>query len=795
MKVSLCGLKRFIDLTDTPESIGETFVKLGLEVASVVYKGLEKSDAIVVGKILDFEQHPNAERLRICQVDVGDGHHRQIVCGATNFKKGDCVPVALPGAVLPGNLKIKQSRLRGVLSEGMMCSGRELGLDADHTGLLILGQNESLGTKIHSIFPDNDVIFEIELTANRGDALSHYGVARELGAWYDIPLKPITVPSWTSVLPPGSDRLEVEIHSDHCEFYSTVILKNIKVQESVDWIRRDLEAVGIAVVNNVVDVTNWVMITYGQPLHAFDRSKVGEKIIVRPAHPEEKITALDGKTYATTTSMLLISDENQPLAIAGIIGNASTKINQETTTIVLESACFSADRIRRTARALGINTDSAYRYIHHVDGAQTENFLKIAAQMLMDLYGAVLATPIIKTSQNADFSPRKIELDPNFVRRTFGFSIEDDVIFSILKRLGYDVHRQYGQNWIVYAPAFRWDVTRPIDLVEECLRIYGVDKIPCSRWKMDTLAQTSLGSTKKRKEITQCLMNHGFIECYNYSLGTATEDALPLANPLLENQTHMRTSLIPGLLEAFRYNFQNGNQYAQFFESGHVVLKMDNSYEELTSVAFLMPTESSDVHWDAFAEPTFFDAKSKMRQIWAIATDEAFEDIEAFKNILFEAGYSAKIGDLRTKAVEAHMGYLSNAIAKEFKMPLIIGEIFIKIPHMETENRQKKYHSFSHYPAARRDISIIVDRDYPAQDVVREILKMTEAIGKAIFTDIEVAIFDVYHGEHLPAKKKSLGLNLSFKNDQKTPSDKEIDHVFGQLIATIRQDARFELRG
>jgi phenylalanyl-tRNA synthetase beta chain len=273
------------------------------------------------------------------------------------------------------------------------------------------------------------------------------------------------------------------------------------------------------------------------------------------------------------------------------------------------------------------------------------------------------------------------------------------------------------------------------------------------------------------------------------------ENALPLANPLIENQTHLRTSLIPGLVDTFRYNLQNGNKYAKFFEFGHVVQKFGNHFEEFISVAFLMATESVDEHWDRFAQPTFFDGKNLVHRIWEIATDEHFGPIEASKSSLFEEQYSAQIGHLEERSIGAHVGYLCDKIAKEFQMPLIAGEVFIKIPLFEAENAVKKYQPFSCYPAAKRDISLVMDRSIPAQEAIGELQKMAESIGGDIFTHIEISVFDVYCGKNLPEQKKSLGFNLSFKSDKKTPSDRELDQVFQQLIASVRQHTSFELRG
>jgi phenylalanyl-tRNA synthetase beta chain len=797
MKVSLNWLKRFVDLVDTPEGIGETFVKVGFEVESVTYKGFAANDSVVVGKILNFEKHPDADHLSICRVDVGDGNIRQIVCGAKNFKQNDYVPVALPGAMLPGDIKIKKSKLRGVESEGMMCSDRELGLGNDQAGLLILEKNWPLGTKIHDIFKDIDTIFELELTTNRGDALCHYGVARELAAWYNLPLKPIAVPPIEKYFPKNNlnDDLTIRIESPDCEFYSVIVLKNIKTGESANEIRRDLEAVGVTVVNNVVDITNWVMLAYGQPLHAFDRAKIGKEIIIRGARSGEKIATLDGKIHEVDEKMLLICDESHPLAIAGVIGGESTKITETTAEIVLESACFAADSVRKTSKKLAITTDSAHRYARHVDGAQTENCGKIAAQMLMDRYGTELVAPIKKIPERPPSLARKIELDPNFVRKVLGFPIADDTIADLLTRLQYAVDRSHPERWTVESPSYRWEVTRSIDLVEECLRVYGVHKIPQATVIAKVTDQESLASVKKRNLVAQFLADNGFNECYNYSLCRESADALALANPLLDDQTHLRTSLIPGLIENFRYNLQNDNRHGKFFEIGHVVQKFGDSFEELIAVAFLMPTESRDIHWDRFREPTFFDAKNLMRQIWTLASDEPFGPIQKCKNSLFEEGYSAKIGDRETQSVEAYVGFLKDKIAKTFKTPLIAGEIFIKISSFERENKNKKYRSFSYFPAAKRDISLIVDGDCPAQTVIDGVQAMAEAIAKDIFSSIEIVIFDIYRGVNLPQNKKSLGLSLSFKNNQKTPSDREIDQVFERLVSQIRQNSAFELRG
>ncbi|UPA28388.1 MAG: phenylalanine--tRNA ligase subunit beta [Verrucomicrobiota bacterium] len=793
MKVSLKWLQRFVDLRESPEEIAEVLAKIGLEVESIERKGCAPSNFVVVGQILDFEPHPNADRLNVCRLDVGDGNIRQIVCGAKNFKKEDYVFVALPGAVLPENVKIKQSKLRGVTSEGMMCSRRELGLGNDHEGLMILDKTCVLGRKIHEVLNDNDVVFTVELTANRGDVLCHYGIARELAAWYDRQLQPIPVPELSQSATPEVSSLEVDIQSPHCTCYNARSLKNITITESAGWVRRDLEAVGCATINNVVDITNWVLYAYGQPLHAFDREKFLGKITVRQARESETIDALDQKRYTLNSEVLVISDEHEAQAIAGIIGGEKSKIGPQTKEIVLESACFSADNIRKTSRQLGIMTDSAYRAIRHVDGAMSEDCLKIAAGMLCELYGARVVLPTLHRETVSLPRSWKIALRPDFVRFSLGLALSDDEIVSLLERLQYRVDRK-NDEWIITVPSYRWDVTRPIDLVEECLRVYSVDKLPVTHVSAHSVSQSSVESTAKRRHIVHFLADNGFSECYNYSIVAPSVGALPLANPLLDEQTHFRTSLILGLVESLRYNVQNDNRDGKFFEIGHVVQTVNDTLEELLSVAFLIPVAGHEEHWDDWIKPSFFEAKNLLCHLWRMVTDATLAPVRGLKDDFYQEHFAAQIGEIR-KGIEGHVGYLNADMMRDFQMPILGGELFITLDQFERSLKNHRYTPFSYFPSAKRDISIIVDRDHPAQAVIDDVQQIVTEAAKNIFSRIDVSVFDIYMGNNLSETQKSIGLNLVFGCDDRTPSEQEIDEVFEQLVRSIKQHPVLSLRG
>ncbi|MDR1458169.1 MAG: phenylalanine--tRNA ligase subunit beta [Puniceicoccales bacterium] len=625
MKINLKWLKRFIDIDATKNELAEALTNLGLEVESISGMEINPQDSLVVGEIIKIDKHPNADRLSLCEVIVDENDTRQIVCGAKNFKLNDRVPVALPGTILPDGTRIKKSNLRGVSSDGMMCSGKELGLTNDHSGLLILEKNTPIGKKFHELFDCDDITFELKLTANRGDVLCHYGIARELSAYYNIPLKP---PELSKPIPAtDKNSLSVEITSDCCKYYSAWKISGVRVEASPDWLIRDLKSIGVNNINNVVDITNWIMFSFGQPLHAFDLSKItGNKVIVRRAKDGEKIITLDSIEHAMDSNDTVIADVDKTLALAGIMGGSDSCIDTNTTDIFLESAYFDATKVYLTARKLGLSTDSSYRYVREIDSDFTQQAGALAVNMITKICGGKFQEPCLVMDNGRRVSVA-IDLKVDFVKKILGFGINIDEILSILKRLQYTIIEQINDNIRVSVPTFRWEITRPIDLVEEILRIYGTDRIPKTQLVTEVSDRKPDRISEFIKNSGNFLANNNFNECYNYTLcraddvecGTDSSDRLKLANPLLDDQTHLRSSLLPGLLKTIRYNIQNSNNVQRLFEIGNVFHYKDAVLTEALSVAFVILTESFERSWLQHQKPDFYEAKRLISRVFKLA--------------------------------------------------------------------------------------------------------------------------------------------------------------------------------
>ncbi len=484
MKISLNWLRDYVDLTASADEICRAITFLGFEVEQVISTGAPKLDNVVVGEILTRGKHPNADKLSVCTVDVGSaGGVKTIVCGAPNCDAGNRVPVALPGAVLPGNFVIKQSKIRGQSSDGMMCAADELGLGSDHAGLLLLTGSPALGTPINDVLPPGDTVFDIEITPNRPDALSHLGIARELAAWFKLPLK---YPQEKFRGDAGSaarpDLLRnVSVHSpEDCPLYTAHIISGIKIGPSPDWMQRRLAAVGLRPINNVVDVGNYVMLETGQPLHAFDAKKLGgNEIVVRRATEGEKLTTLDGKERTLTSQMLVIADAQKPVVVAGIMGGENSGVSADTTDLVLECAIFKRQSVRATSRKLGLSSDSSYRYERGVDPHGALEAAWRAVDLIIETAGGQIVGPVFKVGGDVPWQ-REIVVTHDYITEKLGFDIPADDMRAAFEALELTITREEatesrGPAWTVSIPSWRDDLDRPIDLVEEVLRIYGTE--------------------------------------------------------------------------------------------------------------------------------------------------------------------------------------------------------------------------------------------------------------------------------------------------------------------------------
>ncbi len=806
MKFTLTWLKRYLDIDKSPQEIEEALNLSGLEVEEVVTIGLPQLVNVVVGEVVKRGQHPDADKLSVCEVNTGGDELHQIVCGAKNFKEGDRVPVALPGAVLPGNFKIKKSKLRGVKSEGMMCSSRELNLGSDHSGLLILEGRPEIGTPINDVFPDGETVFDVAVTPNRPDALSVIGIARELAALFHLEMKKPNL-KYSSAPQTGTSPLlecvAVE-EPEFCPHYTAHCIHGVKIAPSPKWLQEDIEAIGLRPINNVVDITNWILMETGQPLHAFDASKLrGRKILVRSAKEGETLTTLDEKERKLAPGMHVIADAERPLVLAGIMGSIDAEVDDNTTDIVLEAAWFKPESVRLTARKLGLSTDSSYRFERGVDPACTTYAARRCIELILELAGGTY-TGAPYVSGEAPAGNPEIETTPEYFNKKLGFEVGASIIQGTLQRLGISIKDSAG-NWTVSIPAFRPDIERPIDLVEEFLRIHGTHNIPASPVKMsgihtqdDTVATFNTNAGKH-------LSANGFNECYVYSTRSGAEvvkllgqtaDKLTLANPLASDQTHLRTSLIPGLLEVLRLNQSRGNDPRKLFEKGRTWHFDGKEVVEMVSISFLMLQEPLHRHWHPSPQNDFFTAKKTVHDILGIANFPA--DSLEFAHLdapLWQEGHSASAGSLE-KGVFVECGILDHKHVSDLD---IKGTVLAGSCHFAPKLLRKKaglasFANFSDFPPANRDLALAMDAKIPAGKVLAEIKKAAADACPDDFAADSVTIFDHYQGEHLPEGRKSLAFAIQFRSAERTLKEKEVNQAFESITQAMTSGTPYELR-
>ena len=483
MKISYNWLKQYFKSEVSSEAILEALPLIGFDVEETEVLGPPQMEQVVVGEVIEFEAHPNADRLRLCKVKTAEGDdYHSIICGAKNFKAGDRVMVALPGAVLPGNFKIKKSKLRGIESQGMLCSAKELNIGQDHDGIMVLDASIALGTELNTLYSDTDIIFHLEVTPNRVDVLSHIGLARELVARFG---GTVEAPKIQSELPIDDSlesnsvlqSLSVEA-TDVCPEYSAICIEGVQVGPSPDWLKQSLESVGLRSINNIVDITNYVLHETGQPLHAFDSAKVsGQSLTIRYAKEGEKVNTLDEKTHTLNDTMVVIADASKPVAIAGVMGSADAEVDASTQSIILESAYFNPSSVRKTARTLNLSTDSSYRFERGVDPQGVRYGIERACDLILELAGGTLIGKRVQIG-SVDKALESIEFSPDAMRSFIGFSVEDTEVQSVFESLNFEVDTSSESAWQITPPTYRQDVSRPVDLYEEFIRIFGTDKIP-----------------------------------------------------------------------------------------------------------------------------------------------------------------------------------------------------------------------------------------------------------------------------------------------------------------------------
>lgn len=817
MKISLNWLKDYVPLEASVEEISRAITFLGFEVEEVIRSGAPQLSHVVVGEVLVRDKHPNADKLSICQVDIGAaGGVKTIVCGAQNYKVGDRVPVALPGAVLPGEFVIKQSKIRGASSDGMMCSGKELGIGDDHSGLLILPGRPELGTPINEVLPPGDVVFDIEITPNRPDCLCHLGVARELSAWFKLPLAypqekfrgAVSGPERKDLL--KSVRVEAP---EECPLYTAHIVTGVKVGPSPSWLQDRLRAVGVRPINNVVDVGNYVMLETGQPLHAFDAKKLGgAEIVVRPAVDGEKIITLDGKERVLNSRMLVIADAHKPVVIAGIMGGENSGVDETTTDLVLECAVFKRQTVRWTSKRLGLSSDSSYRYERGVDAHAASEASWRAVDLILETAGGQVVGPVHIIGGDVPWQ-REVVVTHGYIVEKLGFDIPEADMKAAFESLELHVTREEateerGTAWTVSIPSWRDDLDRPIDLLEEVLRLFGTERIPASVVKSPGLISEDDPIAVFNHRMADHLVGHDFHECVNYTLRSEQEIStwvsqtaakeLVLANPFVEDQSHLRPTIIMGLLETLKLNQSRGVPVSRLFETGRVFLERDGVNYECLAVGFIMAERQGEPSWLKREGDDFYSAKNLAASLAGIAgIDLARQPVEPVTNAFYgwQEGHSAAVGKI-AHGWSARFGLLSVKLIQELGIEgKVHAGVFLILPEkVQAEKTRRRYAPFSLFPAALRDIALVVPAATSAGEVRSALAKIARAAAGTSFALERAEVFDVHQGKGLPEGTKSLAFSLTFRAADRTLTDDEVNRVFQKIQDDLAATTTYALR-
>lgn len=798
MLISLSWLKKYVRIPVDTNTLVEDLTMAGLNVERVERRGLS-IEHFVVGKVLEKAKHPNADRLSWCRVEVGPNDVRDVVCGAPNVAAGQYVPVALPGAVLPNGMVIKRSKIRGVTSDGMICSETELGIGEDASGIIVLEGEHEVGRPAGDVLGGADEIFEIEVTANRGDLLCHLGVAREAAAIYRTPLEWPSATEATSGAEKPDFEIQIEDPSD-CARYVGKRVSGVRVGPSPDWLAKALDSVGVQSVNNVVDVTNYVMMEMGQPLHAFDFKRLGGgKIIVRRAKPGEKLAALDGKSYELGRDALAIADEDRAVAIAGVIGGEPTAVRSETTEILIESANFDPTVVRRGRKSLGISTEASYRFERGVDRELCVRAAERAAALMCQLAGGKTGPVVDRYPSPA--GKATITVREAQARRILGVFVTADDIAEYLERLGFSLLQKSEDSVSVEVPSHRLDVREEIDLIEEVARIHGYDRIGTGwAFRCTAFAQTDdfdhfvvgLGDYLCARDFTEVVASAFTDGRELEDFGWGTEDPrskpLPLLNPLNANHRFMRTSLLPGMLDIVRRNLDFGAKRIRFYQIGSVFLAPEGTTrlpEERTVLTLLMTEpEDTDFWLNSKSSLDLFDIKREIEAaLRAFRIDLGPGVVYAFDRATGSFSYGVQEG------VVVEGGVVGDAVAGRYGFDQSVWHASIDLALCyEYRGRQGKLKALAEYPVSRRDLSLVTSEGVEYGAIEKALVRHSGPLLES------VTVFDVYRGGKIATGRVAYGVRLSFRAPDRTLRDEEVDQVIDRLLTKLKSELGVELR-
>jgi phenylalanyl-tRNA synthetase beta chain len=804
MKISYNWIKQFLNIDWQVEKTAELLTDLGLEVEGTetfesVKGGLK---GIVVGHVLTCEKHPNADRLKLTTVNIGAAEPVQIVCGAPNVTVGQKVPVATIGTTLytkEGEAwQIKKGKIRGEESHGMICAEDELGLGDSHDGIMVLDENLDPGTPGDKVFQvEKDVVFEIGLTPNRSDAMSHFGVARDLKAGLEqhkIKKELITPSTSNFLVDERSLKMDVAVLDPQlAPRYCGVTIKNILVQESPDWLKNRLKAIGLSPINNVVDITNYVLHELGQPLHAFDANRIkGNKVIVKTLPKGTKFVTLDEIERELHEDDLMICDAEKPMCIAGVFGGIHSGVTENTTAIFLESAYFDPVSIRKTAKRHGLNTDASFRFERGIDINLTEYALKRAATLIKEVAGGEISSEVV------DLYPVKkkdhqVFLTFDKINRLIGQEIPRDSIKSILTSLEIKINNVTESGLGLTIPSYRTDVEREVDVIEEILRVFGYNNIDFKEKVNASVAKTSkVESYKLQNIIGDFLVSNGFFEIMTNSL-VSKESLLAektknveMLNPLSADLSVLRTSMLPSGLQSINHNQNRRFSNLRLFEFGKTYFKIEEGYEENDSLALFSTGNLNALHWNVTERKSdFFYMKGVITSILERLGITAIKEAPS-ENSIFSEGIS--LSKNRTHLVDFGMVNTAIATSYDIKEEVFYANFNWKSLLELARETSISYRDIPKYPAVKRDFALLLDEKVTFKEIY-DLAKQTE---RSLLK--EVMLFDVYKGNNLPDGKKSYAVSFTLQDDSKTLTDKQIDKIMSKLENNYAQKLGASLR-
>ena len=802
MKISYNWLKQFLDIDWDARKTGELLTDLGLEI-----EGIEAFESIpgglkgvVVGHVLSCGQHPNADRLKLTSVDIGADAPVQIVCGAPNVAAGQKVPVATIGTTLHTKegeaWQIKKGKIRGEESHGMICAEDELGLGDDHDGIMVLDAALKPGTPVHTLFEvEHDEVFEIGLTPNRSDAMSHFGVARDLRAGLEqkeVSLKLLTPSTSNFLIDNRALKIDVEVADNKlAPRYCGVTINNVLVQESPTWLKNRLRSIGLSPINNVVDITNYVLHELGQPLHAFDANKIkGNKVVVRTLPKGSTFVTLDGVERTLHEDDLMICDSEKPMCIGGVFGGIHSGVTEDTTSIFLESAYFDPISIRKTAKRHGLNTDASFRFERGIDINTTEYALRRAALLIKEIAGGEISSDIV------DLYPNKKEDFQVFltfakINRLIGQEIPRDTIKSILTALEIKVNNVTESGLGLTIPSYRTDVQREVDVIEEILRVYGYNNIDFKEKITASVAPiTPYENHRVQDLIGNVLANQGFYEIMTNSLvgvkDGSDQDAVAMLNPLSADLSVLRTGMLETGLEALRYNQNRKQHNLRFFEFGKTYTKLDEGHQERTHLALYVTGNRSDDQWVNSARPSdFFYLKGVLGTLFERLGLQNLKE-SPYEGALFTEGLTLSYN----KRALAVFGVVTQKLAQQasLKSEVLYADIDWDAILKAISRQNIGFTEIPKFPEVKRDLALLLDEAVTFKEVHDTAWQTERKMLK------QVNLFDVYLGDKLPAGKKSYAVSFTLQDPNKTLVDKQIDKIMSKLQQAYQQRLGAELR-